>query len=155
MRQWVKNHSHSCIDCGKPVLNKKSHRCKSCAMKHAWKVRDKLQNSLIGFRRGEHNINWKGGKHKAYGYMMLYIPEHPRANKTRYVFEHIVIWEKAHHQPLPDGWVVHHINGIRDDNRPQNLLGLPRRGHSPSLVVKEVQKRLREVEAELAQQRLC
>ncbi|MBA7499060.1 hypothetical protein ES704_01799 [subsurface metagenome] len=107
-------------------------------------------------RRIPKRTNWKGGRRKnKRGYVLLWKPDHPRASVSQgYVFEHIVVWEQAHNQPLPDGWIVHHLNGVKDDNRPKNLLGLPRRGHSPGLTVKEVQKRLRELEAELAQQRL-
>lgn len=104
-------------------------------------------------RRVPKRTHWKGGRTKHHGYIRLYKPDHPRQHNG-YIFEHIVVWEESHHQPLPDGWVVHHLNGIKDDNRPKNLEALPRRGHSPGLTVKEVQKRLREVEAELAQQRL-
>jgi hypothetical protein len=106
-------------------------------------------------RRIPKRTNWKGGRRVKAGYIMLYMPDHPRASvgNGTYVFEHIVIWERTHNQPLPDGWVVHHLNGVKDDNRPKNLLAMSRRGHSPGLTVKEVQGRLREVEAELAQQR--
>ncbi|MCX6008069.1 MAG: HNH endonuclease signature motif containing protein [Chloroflexi bacterium] len=105
-------------------------------------------------RRIPKRTHWKGGRGKFHGYIRVWKPEHPKANGG-YVFEHILVWEETHGQPLPDGWVVHHLNGIKSDNRPKNLLGMARRGHSPSLTVKEVQARLREVEAQLSQQRLC
>lgn len=35
-------------------------------------------------------------------------------------YEHRVIWERAH-GPIPPGYHVHHINGVRDDNRLENL----------------------------------
>lgn len=41
---------------------------------------------------------------------------------------HRVIFEDAH-GPLPGGWVVHHINGIKDDNRLKNLLAVPEKVH--------------------------
>jgi len=109
----------------------------------------------VGSMKGRSHPNWKGGRSKSgSGYIIIHKPEHHRARKNDYVFEHIVVWEEAHHQPLPDGWVVHHLNGVKDDNRPKNLLGMPKSGHSPALTMKEVQKRLREVEAQLWQQRL-
>lgn len=154
-KQWVKNHRHPCIDCGEPVVNPKALRCRSCSLKNIWQGRSKLEKSLI-IGRGKDNSNWKGGRWRIKaGYVMIYAPNHPRATATHpYIYEHIGIWEETHHQPLPDGWVVHHLNGIKYDNRPQNLLGMPQGGHSSSLVLGEVQKRLRKVEAELSQQRL-
>ena len=40
--------------------------------------------------------DWKGGrsKHKA-GYVMLRIPDHPRAGTSGYVFEHILVMERV------------------------------------------------------------
>jgi HNH endonuclease len=71
---------------------------------------------------GEANSNWKGGRtrHKA-GYVMVRIPGHPRAGRSPYVFEHILVAEQVLGRYLVDGESVHHINGIRDDNRPENL----------------------------------
>lgn len=59
---------------------------------------------------GETNPNWKGGEtmHPA-GYKQILMPDHPRAISTAgYVFEHILIAEKALGKYLPPGAVVHH-----------------------------------------------
>lgn len=78
------------------------------------------------------------------------MPEHPRADSKGYVFEHIVVWEEAHGKPLPEGWQVHHLNGITDDNRPQNLVGLPDKKHRRIFDAKA--KRIQELEALLNNQ---
>jgi HNH endonuclease len=70
---------------------------------------------------GEANGNWKGGRtrHKA-GYVMVRAPDHPRAS-LGYVFEHILVAEELIGRFLMEGESVHHMNGVRDDNRPENL----------------------------------
>ena len=74
-------------------------------------------------RSGEKNGNWKGGRSKAVdGYMLILYHGHSRADSHGYVREHILVSEKALGKPLPSGVVIHHINGIKDDNRRQNLI---------------------------------
>jgi len=63
--------------------------------------------------------------------------------------EHILVWEQSHGH-LPKGWIIHHINGKRDDNRLENLMAMPKKNHTPYLLLQAVQKRLRHVEAKLA-----
>lgn len=53
---------------------------------------------------------------------MIWAPDHPRAvGKTKYVFEHILVMEEMLGRHLFPDENVHHINGVRDDNRPENL----------------------------------
>src|SRR5204863_5581815 len=68
------------------------------------------------------NCNWKGGRtvHKA-GYVMVRVPDHPRVRASAYVFEHILVMEEQLGRFLIEGESVHHRNGVRDDNRPENL----------------------------------
>lgn len=80
--------------------------------------------------RRSHGPNWKGGRRiNSKGYVELYLPEHPRSRGNGYVAEHIVLAERAVGKPLPSGAQVHHVNGDRADNRPENLVVCQGRAH--------------------------
>ena len=52
---------------------------------------------------------------------MVRAPGHRRAGKCGYVFEHILIMEASLGRQLYPDESVHHLNGIKDDNRLDNL----------------------------------
>ena len=54
------------------------------------------------------------------GYVFVRNVNHPRAHRG-YVLEHIVVAEKMLKRRLREGETVHHLNGLRWDNRPENL----------------------------------
>lgn len=75
---------------------------------------------------GSNNPNWKGGRRKnSAGYILIYSPNHPRANKNKpngnFIYEHIIVAENKIGRFLNKGECVHHINGIKTDNRKENL----------------------------------
>ena len=108
----------SCIDCGKerwvqfikgkPIFK----RCKSCS------------------KRGNLSSQWKGGRVRdKQGYILVKLqPDdffYSMANKHRQVFEHRLVMAKYVKRCLLPWEVVHHKNGIKDDNRLENLELLP------------------------------
>jgi hypothetical protein len=121
---------HPCPECGK-MISPNAKLCSKC---------------FADTRRGANNHNWKGGKASCMGYVLVRCPEHPR-RRGPYVFEHILVWERVHGKHLPNGWVIHHLNGIKNDNRPVNLKALPSMKHSLVLAAKA--KRIQELEAAL------
>lgn len=70
---------------------------------------------------GRNHWKWSGGRRAAGEYVQVLAPDHPRASRG-YVMEHVLVAEEALGRHLPDGVVVHHVNRVRDDNRPSNLV---------------------------------
>ena len=69
---------------------------------------------------GSRNIKWKGGTPKdGSGYVMVWTGE------RKYVRRSHLVWEQSRGRKLPEGWVVHHINGVKDDDKPENVAACP------------------------------
>lgn len=79
---------------------------------------------------GKDNPSWKGGTYMRRGYVMQHAPEHPKADSKGYVPQHRLVAEKKLGRSLMENERVHHINGIKDDNDPKNLVVLTNNKHS-------------------------
>jgi hypothetical protein len=64
---------------------------------------------------------WRGGRSYKDGYVYLSgLFDHPNAVDGK-IAEHRLIMAALIDRPLLDSETVHHKNGVRDDNRPENL----------------------------------
>lgn len=55
------------------------------------------------------------------GYWLVFSPNHPNATISGYVLEHRLVLSEMLGRPLRPFETAHHRNGIRSDNRPENL----------------------------------
>ena len=110
-------------------------------------------------RRGKLSPNWRGGKTMhGDGYVQIYLapndPLYCMRHNNQYVFEHRYVMAKHLGRPLTRKEFVHHLNGIKHDNRLSNLALTSPSNHKPNTLTLMFQKRIRELEAIIAQQKL-
>jgi len=88
-------------------------------------------NILTFNHRMESNPAWNGGvKKDLKGYILVKKLKHHLANCQGYLPEHRLVYEEYHKCCLLKWAHIHHINGIKDDNRIENLEGMSHRQHS-------------------------
>lgn len=131
---WLKDgllYKRECRQCGSVswVGHKKdlSRVCLNC---HRLNSRIDRQNTI-----GSKHPRWKGGRFLNHGgYVLAKLeadsPYYPMQNKGSYVFEHRLVMAMSLGRCLEPWETVHHKNGIRTDNRLDNLKLLPKAGHN-------------------------
>lgn len=107
----VRNRRHEqvdaqCLQCGKAFTPRPGNAAKFCS-----------RPCHLLHQKGPQSPLYKGGRHiGAGGYARVLV-----AGSGRYDAEHRVVMAETLGRPLRPDETVHHINAIRDDNRPENL----------------------------------
>ena len=80
--------------------------------------------------KGKDNPCWKGGRTTHMGYIIVSTPNNRYENGSmKRIFEHRLIMEQKLNRQLLPNEIVHHRNGIRTDNRPENLEIVLKKSH--------------------------
>ncbi len=80
-----------------------------------------LSREVARARNGANHPQYKNGRTNKDGYVLLTDRAHPNSNKRGRLLEHTAVMSKHLGRPILTGETVHHKNGIRDDNRIENL----------------------------------
>lgn len=136
-----------CRHCSKALVGRQISFCSSSCAKKAWAIRNRRRFTYVCVYCGKEFSKSKRPDEKAkllycsrkcanrvtclprikkktrrskYGYISVWKPDHPRAHSGR-VMEHVLVMERILERLLRKGEIVHHINYLEWDNRPDNL----------------------------------
>jgi hypothetical protein len=91
--------------------------------------------------RGSMSSSYKNGTSRSSGgYLLIKDKRHPNADSTGMIMQHIKVMSDYLGRPLKKNEIVHHKNGIRNDNRIENLELCTRHMHMTGQRVKDMIK---------------
>lgn len=140
---------YKCIECGEIFYRNSRRRHKGRMINYCSKkcqYRSPIWRDHIS---GKNNHNYKGHKTTTRGYKMIRSNDRYSNGHFKYVFEHRLIMETILKRKLKPLESVHHLNGIRTDNRPENLKIMFKNLHDAEghTYIKILQNRIRHLES--------
>jgi len=130
-----------CEICGTERWVQEIHKTKRCikciwiGKHHSIETKIQMSKDRKGSNVGIYSPSWKGGRIRGMGYVAVRMyPDdffYSMADKHHYLMEHRLVMAKHLGRCLQSWEVVHHKNGDKLDNRPENLeLSASRGQHS-------------------------
>lgn|SRR3990167_2011422 len=149
---YPKNENKKCVDCKKHLRTNTAKRCRECYLKfisipqntsNYGKHFSEEHKRKIGeakkklYRDPSNNPNWKGGQREDNGYIRILNRKHPFCDKSGCIHHSHLVMEQVIGRYLKPEEVVHHINGIRNDDRPENLKLFKNKGEHSKFHIKQ------------------
>lgn len=120
----MRPYNYICETCNKTFI-RQSYPSKEKLSKHKY-----CSNRCAGLAVGGDFRKAVSRRIDSNGYVMIKIPNNPMARINSWVPEHRLIMSQIIGRPLIRKEEVHHINGNKQDNRPENLMLLPKPEHT-------------------------
>lgn len=115
-----------------PISEETRQKYRNRKSRKGWTMSLEARKKISEARKGQFlkPSEFGGAKKKRTdGYISVYAPDHPNT-KDGMVFEHHLVMEHHIGRCLVKGEVVHHKNGIKDDNRIENLQLMTAKEHA-------------------------
>lgn len=138
MKTWTPEEKKTLIDNYNIVTNEElaaliPNKSRLAIYKKAYKMGLRVTKEMEFKNRSvaKKGILFSGGRtSSAKGYIKVLRPNHPRSDANGYVMEHILVFEEATGVSVPQNCCIHHLNGNKTDNRPENLCMMSTAGHT-------------------------